>query len=137
MVEYNKINVKLLDSQLNRLKSAVKNQAAATLRMNMKMLNENNLPQELLLTTREKNNLRNRFEKNMSTDIKLSRARSSKIIQSVGFLGLSLSKLTGPLIKVAVPLAKNILASLGITAAASAINARTRKKMQCSGATLQ
>ena len=137
MVEYNKINVKSLDSQLNRLKSAVKNQAAATLRMNMKMLNENNLPQELLLTTREKNNLRNRFEKNMSTDIKLSRARSSKIIQSVGFLGLSLSKLTGPLIKVAVPLAKNILASLGITAAASAINARTRKKMQGSGATLQ
>ena len=137
MVEYNKINVKLLDSQLNRLKSAVKNQAAATLRMNMKMLNENNLPQELLLTTREKNNLRNRFEKNMSTDIKLSRARSSKIIQSVGFSGLSLSKLTGPLIKVAVPLAKNILASLGITAAASAINARTRKKMQGSGATLQ
>ena len=137
MVEYNKINVKLLDSQLNRLKSAVKNQAAATLRMNMKMLNENNLHQELLLTTREKNNLRNRFEKNMSTDIKLSRARSSKIIQSVGFLGLSLSKLTGPLIKVAVPLAKNILASLGITAAASAINARTRKKMQGSGATLQ
>ena len=137
MVEYNKINVKLLDSQLNRLKSAVKNQAAATLRMNMKMLNENNLPQELLLTTREKNNLRNRFEKNMSTDIKLSRARSSKIIQSVGFLDLSLSKLTGPLIKVAVPLAKNILASLGITAAASAINARTRKKMQGSGATLQ
>ena len=137
MVEYNKINVKLLDSQLNRLKSAVKNQAAATLRMNMKMLNENNLPQELLLTTREKNNLRNRFEKNLSTDIKLSRARSSKIIQSVGFLGLSLSKLTGPLIKVAVPLAKNILASLGITAAASAINARTRKKMQGSGATLQ
>ena len=137
MVEYNKINVKLLDSQLNRLKSAVKNQAAATLRMNMKMLNENNLPQVLLLTTREKNNLRNRFEKNMSTDIKLSRARSSKIIQSVGFLGLSLSKLTGPLIKVAVPLAKNILASLGITAAASAINARTRKKMQGSGATLQ
>ena len=137
MVEYNKINVKLLDSQLNRLKSAVKNQAAATLRMNMKMLNENNLPQELLLTTREKNNLRNRFEKNMSTDIKLSRARSSKIIQSVGFLGLSLSKLTGPLIKVAVPLAKNILASLGITAAASAINVRTRKKMQGSGATLQ
>ena len=135
MVEYNKINVKLLDSQLNRLKSAVKNQAAATLRMNMKMLNENNLPQELLLTTREKNNLR--FEKNMSTDIKLSRARSSKIIQSVGFSGLSLSKLTGPLIKVAVPLAKNILASLGITAAASAINARTRKKMQGSGATLQ
>ena len=137
MVEYNKINVKLLDSQLNRLKSAVKNQAAATLRMNMKIFNGNNLPQELLLTTREKNNLRNRFEKNMSTDIKLSRARSSKIIQSVGFLGLSLSKLTGPLIKVAVPLAKNILASLGITAAASAINARTRKKMQGSGATLQ
>ena len=59
----------------------------------------------------------------MSTDIKLSKAQISKIIQSGGFLGSLLSKLAGPLMKVAVPLANNILALLGITAAASAIDA--------------
>ena len=59
----------------------------------------------------------------MSTDLKLSKAQSFKIIQSGGFLGSLLSKLVGPLMKVAVPLVKNILASLGITAAASAIDA--------------
>ena len=57
MVEYNKVNVKLSDSQLNKLKTAVvKNQTGATLRMNIKMFNGNNLPHELLLTTRQKNN---------------------------------------------------------------------------------
>ena len=59
----------------------------------------------------------------MPTDIKLSKAQISKIIQSGGFLGSLLSKLESPLMKVLVPSAKNILASLGITAAASAINA--------------
>ena len=64
----------------------------------------------------------------MSTDIKLSKAQISKIIQSGGFLGSLLDKLACPLIKVAVPLAKNILAPLGITAAASAIDAGVQKK---------
>ena len=59
----------------------------------------------------------------MSTDIKLSKSQISKIIQSGGYLGSLLSKLTGPLMKVAVPLAKNILPPLGVTAAASAIDA--------------
>ena len=59
----------------------------------------------------------------MSTDIKLSKAQISKIIKSGGFLGSLLSKLGGPLMKVAVPLAKNILVPLGIMAAASAIDA--------------
>ena len=54
----------------------------------------------------------------MSTDLKLSKGQISKIIQSGGFLGSSLSKLAGPLMKVAIPLAKNVLAALGITAAA-------------------
>ena len=58
----------------------------------------------------------------MSTDLTLSKAQTSKIIQSRGVLGSLLSKLAGPLMKVAVPLAKNILAQLGITAAASAID---------------
>ena len=65
----------------------------------------------------------------MSTDIKLSKTQISKIIQSGGFLGLLLSKIAGPLIKVAVPLAKNILAPLGLTAAASTIDAGIQNNM--------
>ena len=60
----------------------------------------------------------------MSTDLKLSKAQMSKIIQCGGFLGPLLSKLAGPLMKVAIPLAKNVLAPLGITAAASATDPR-------------
>ena len=60
----------------------------------------------------------------MSTDLKFSKAKISNVTQSGGFLGSLLSYLAGPLMKVAVPLAKNILATLGTTAtAASAINA--------------
>ena len=68
--------------------------------------------------TRQKAKLRNAFNNNMSTDIKLSKAQITKIIQSGGFLGSLLSTLAGPLMKIAVPLAKNILAPIGITAAA-------------------
>ena len=71
----------------------------------------------------------------MSTDIKLSKTQISKIIQSGGFLGALLSKIAGPLMKVEVPLAKNMLASLGITAAASVINAAIQKKIHGSGTT--
>ena len=71
----------------------------------------------------------------MSTDIKLSKTQISKIIQSGGFLGLLLSKLAGPLMKVAAPLAKNILAPLGITAVASAVDAGIQKKIHGSGTT--
>ena len=88
MVEYNKVSVKLWDSQLNKLKSATKNQTEATLIMNIKMFNGKNLPHELSLTTRQKTKLRNAFESNMSTDIKFSRAQISKIIQPGGFLGV-------------------------------------------------
>ena len=66
----------------------------------------------------------------MSTDFKLSKA-----IQSGGFLGSLLSKLAGLVMKVAVPLAKNILASLGLTAATSAIDAEIQKKKHGSGTT--
>ena len=83
MVEYNTVNAKLPNSQLNKLKSAVKKfKKRATLRMNAKMFNGNNLPHELLLTTRQTTKLRSAIENNMSTDIKLSKAQISKIIQS-------------------------------------------------------
>ena len=71
----------------------------------------------------------------MTTDLKLSKAQIKKIIQSGGFLGKLLSKLAGLLMKVAMPLAKNVLATLGLTAAMSAIYGSIQKKMHVSGAT--
>ena len=99
------------------------------------MFDGNGLPHELLLTTKQKTKLRNAFNNNMSTDLKLSKAQISKIIQSGGFLGSLLSKLAGPLMKVAILLAKNVLAPLGITAATSAIDAGIQKKIHDSGTT--
>ena len=68
---------------MNKLKSAAINQTEITLRMNIKMFNRNNLPRELLLTTRQKTKSRNAFNSNMSTDIKLSKTQISKIIQDL------------------------------------------------------
>ena len=90
--------------------------------MKARMFSANNLPYELLLTTRQTTKLRNATENNMATDIKLSKAQISKIIQSGGFLG----KLLGPLLKTGLPLIKNVikplaksvLIPLGLTAAA-------------------
>ena len=135
MVEYSKVNVKLSDTQLKKLKTAVKNKTGTALRISLKMFNGNDLPHELLLTTRQKTKLRNALNNNMSTDLKLSRAQISKIIQSGGFLGSLSSKLADPPMKVAVPLAKNILAPLGVTAAASAIDPGIQKKIHGSGTT--
>ena len=80
MVEYSKLNVKLRDTQLKKLKTAVKEKAGSTLRMSLKMFDANGLPYKLL-TTRQKTKLGNAFNSNMSTDIKLSKAQISKIIQ--------------------------------------------------------
>ena len=71
----------------------------------------------------------------MSTDLKLSKVQISKIIQSGGFLGSLLSTLAGLLMKVAIPLAKNILAPIGITAVAAAIDAGIQNKVHGSGTT--
>ena len=108
MFEYCKVNVKLSDTQLKKLKTAVKDKTGATLTMSLKMFNGNDLPHELLLTIRQKTKLRNAFNNNMSTDLKLSKAQIYKIIQSQEFLESLLSKLAGPLMKVAIPLAKNV-----------------------------
>ena len=99
------------------------------------MLDWDDLPNELLLTTRQKPKLRNAFNNNMSTDRNFSKTQISKTVQSGEFLGSLLSKLAGPLMKVAVPLAKNILAPLKITAAASAIDEGIQKKIHGSGTT--
>ena len=129
------MNAKLTDTQLKKLKTADKNKVGTTVRMILKMFNGKDLPRELLLTIRQKTKLRNALNNNMSTDIKLSKTKISKIIQSGGFLGSLLSKLAGPLMKVAAPLAKTVLAPLGITAAPSTIDAGIQKKMHGSGTT--
>ena len=78
----NIVNVKLSDSQSNKLKSAVKNQTGVTVRMNSEMFDGDKLPYEVLLTTRQKTKRRNVFENNMSADIKLPKTQISKITQS-------------------------------------------------------
>ena len=82
MVEYSKVNVKLSDTQLKKLKTSVKNKTGTSLRISFKVFNRNDLPHEWLLTTRPKSKLRNAFNSNMPT-----KAQISKIIQSGGFLG--------------------------------------------------
>ena len=113
MVEYTKINCKLTNVQLNKLKKSVKSIEGARLRLGIKNFNKDELPHELLLTTRQNTKLRNAINNNLSTDIKLSKAQIKKLKQSGGFLDKLLSKLAGPLMKVAMSLAKNVLAPLG------------------------
>ena len=85
------------------------------MRISLKMFNGNNLPHELLLTTRQKTKVRNGFNNNTSSDLKLSKAQISKIIQSGGFLG----RLLGPLLKAGLPLIKNIFKSSASAAVAA------------------
>ena len=122
MVEYNTVNAKLSNSQLNKLKTAVKRNEETTLRINARMFSSQDLPHKLLLTQRQITKLRNNIEDNMSTDIKLSKVQILKIIQSGGFLG----KLLGPLLKTGLPLLKSVIKPLGLlrlTSASSAIDA--------------
>ena len=96
--------------------------------------NETNFPHKLLLTTRQIANLSKAFANHLSTDIKLSKTQLSKMIESGGFLGRLLSPLlkTGlPLIKnVFKPLDKSVLIPLGLTAAASSVDARMHKNIR-------
>ena len=140
MVKYNKINVKLSGTQLKKLKTDVENKTGTTIKMNLKMFNGNDLPHELLLPTGQKTKLRKAFNNNMATDLKLSKAQISKIIQFGGFLGRFLGPLlkTGlPLIKnVIKPLAQSVLIPLGLTTATSAADAGIHKKILGSGNTV-
>ena len=79
MVDYSKVNAELIDLQLKKLKTAVKNNAKTTLRMSLKMFDGNDLPHELLLTTRQRTKLINAFNNNMTIYIKVSKAQISKI----------------------------------------------------------
>ena len=139
MVEYTKINCKSTNVQLNKLKKAVKSNEGATLRLGIKNFNKDELPHELLLTTRQNTKLKNAINNNLATDITLNKINLfnlKKLIQSGGFLGKLLSKLAGPLMKIAMPLAKNVLAPVGLTAAMSAIDGSIQKKIHGSGVKL-
>ena len=139
MTQYNSLNVKLSNSQLNKLKSAIKNKTDVVLRISSGMVgnsNDNtNFPHELLLTNRQVANIRKAFANNLSTDAKFSKTQLLKMSQSGGFLVNLLAKLAGPLMKVAMPLAKNVSAPLGLSAAMSAIDGSIKKKMLGSGTT--
>ena len=135
MVEYSKVDCKLTNVQLNKLKKAVKSNEGATLRLGIRNFNKDERPHELLLTSRQDTKLRNAVNNNSATDIKLRKAQIKKLIQSGGFLGNLLSTLAGPLMKVALPLAKNVLTPLGLIAAMSAIDGSIQKKIRGSGTT--
>ena len=141
MTQYNSLNVKVSNSQLNKLKSKIKNKSEVVSRLlpNMTGDNETNFPHKLLLTNRQVSNLGKSFANNSSANIKLSKTQLSKMIQSGGFL----SRLLGPLLKtglpliknVTKPLAKSVLIPLGSTAAASAADAGIPKEILGSGNT--
>ena len=139
MTQYNSLNVKLSNSQLSKLKSSIKNETDLVLRISSNMVgnsNDNtNFPHELLLTNRQVVKNRKAFANHSSTDIKLSKTQLSKMIQSGGFLGNLLGKLAGPLMKVAMPLAKNVLAPLVLSATMSVIDGSIKKKMIVAGTT--
>ena len=139
MTQYNSFNVKLSNSQLNKFKSAIKNESKVVLRLSSNLIgdNETNLPHKLLLINRQVSSLRKAFSNHLSADIKLSKTQLSKMIQSGRFLGRLLGPLlkTGlPLIKnVIKPLAKSVLILLGLTVAVSAADAGIHKKILGSG----
>ena len=134
MMQYNSLNVKLSNSQLNKFKSAIKNETEVVLRLSSNMIsdNETNFPHKLLLSNRQVANLRKAFAHHLSIDIKLSKIQLSEMMQSGGFLGRLLGQLlkTGlPLIKnVIKPLAKSVLIPLRLTAAESVADAGIQKK---------
>ena len=137
MTQYNSLNVKLSNSQLSKLKSAIKNENDVVSRISSNMVgnsnDDTNFLHELLLTNRQVENIRKAFANHLSTDIKLSKTQLSKMIQSEGFLG----RLLGPLLKTGLPLMKSVkkplaksgLIPLGLTAAASAADAGIYKKI--------
>ena len=138
MTKYNSRNVKLSNSQINKLKSAIKNETEVISRLSSDIIgdNETNFPHKLLLTNRQVSSLHKSFARHSSADIKLSKNKLSKMIQSGGLLLGPLLKTGLPLIKnIIKPLAKSVLLSLGLTAAASAADAGIHKKILGFGTT--
>ena len=92
MANYEEGRVKLINIKLNKLKYSTKNKTGTTLKITNKTFQDEELSNELFLTIRQKAKIRNVFTNNMSKNIKLSKARLSKIIQSGEFLGITLGR---------------------------------------------
>ena len=135
MTQYKGLNVKLSNSNITKLKSVIKNETDVVLKLSSNMIGDDgtDFPHKLLLTSRQAENLCKAFAYKSSTDIKLSKTQTSKMIQSVGFLG----EFLGPLLKPGLPLTKNVieqltksvLIPLGLTAVGSAAEAGIDKKI--------
>ena len=102
MTQHNSLNVMLSNSQLNKSKSAIMNSTDVVLRLSSNMIgnsnDETNFPHKLLLTDRQVANICKPFANYLSTDIKISKAQLSKMVQSGEFLNF-----LGPLTKIALP----------------------------------
>ena len=129
MTQYNSLNVKLSNSQLNKLKSAIKNGTDVILRLSSNMVDnsddEANFSHKLLLTNRQILSLRKAFNKHTLADIKFSKSQLTKM-QKGGFL-----RFLAPLLNSGLALLKSVvkpLGTLGLTAAASATDAVINKK---------
>ena len=107
MTQYNTLNAKLSNSQLNKLKSGIKNDAELTLKIYPNVVgdsnDENNFPHKLLLPNTQVSKLRKAFENGPSANIKLPKTQLHKIGKAGGLLGRHL----GPLLKTALPLKAN------------------------------
>ena len=115
---YNQVNARLSQSQINKLKNAIKNKTSVTLRLSRNALGSGeDFPHELMLT----NTQINKLKKNNAADITFSKTQLSKMVQSGGFLST--------LLKLGLPLLKNVIAPLGLTAAMSATDAGIQKKI--------
>ena len=112
MTQYNNLNVKLSNSQFNKLKLRIKNGTGVTLNLSSNMIgnsnDETNFPNKLLLTNREVWRFCKTFAKNLSINKRLSKTQLSRMVQSGEFLG----RILGPLLKTGSPLMKNILKRL-------------------------
>ena len=137
MTQYNTLNVKLSNPQLNKLKSAIKNGTEVTLNLSSNLIGSSNdetiFPHKSLLTKMQVSKTCKAFSNGSFGNIKFSKTQLHKIGKSGGFFG----RLLGPLLKTGLPLignvlkplAKSVLLPLGLTATASATDAGIQKKM--------
>ena len=136
MTQYDNLNVQLPNSQLNKLKSRIKQGTEVTLKLSSNVVsgaNETNFPHTFLLTDSQDLRLCKAFANDSSANKKLSKTQLFKIGQSGGFLG----RLAGPLLKTGLPLiggvlkplAKSVLMPLWLTVVASATDVAIHKKI--------
>ena len=129
MIQYNSLNVKLSNSELNKLKSAIKNETDAVLRLSSNMIgnsdDEISFPHKLLLTDRQVANLRKALTTHQLV-LNCQKQDYLRLIQYGGFLG----RLLGPLLKTGLPLLKSVIKPLGLldlTVASSVTDAGVQK----------